>query len=151
MLIAEVLQKPAFPAGDLDEMKRGSLSRIEAARTDPQAIADLALRRSLSPYLSGDFRYVPTLDESVAAVNAVSIGDIQSFYKQFYGASNAEAALVGNFDPAQATQELTDLLGGWKSPSPFERPVGIYKPTSPTRKCLQPRTRPMPSILSPVF
>jgi zinc protease len=130
MLIAEVLQKPAFPAGDLDEIKRGSLARIDAARTDPQAIANLALRRSLSPYLSGDFRYVPTLDESVAAVNAVSIGDIQAFYKQFYGASNAEAALVGNFDPAQATQQLTDLLGGWKSPSPFERPVGIFKPTA---------------------
>ena len=73
---------------------------------------------------------MPTLDERVAAVNAVSIGDIQSFYKQFYGASNAEAALVGNFDAAQTTRELTDLYGGWKSPSPFERAVGIYKATA---------------------
>ena len=129
-LIAEVLQKPAFPAADLEEIKRGTLSRIEAARTDPQAIANLALRRSLSPYLAGDYRYVPTFDESVAAVNAVSIGDIQSFYKQFYGASNAEAALVGNFDAASAAKELTELLGGWKSPSPFERAVAIFKPTS---------------------
>jgi zinc protease len=132
-LIAELLQKPAFPAADLDELKRGTLSRIEAARTDPQAIANLALRRSLSPYLPGDFRYVPTLDESVAAVNAVSIGDIQSFYKQFYGASNAEAALVGNFDAAGATQVLAEL-GGWKSPSPFERAVAIFKPTSSDSK-----------------
>jgi zinc protease len=130
MLIAEVLQKPAFPAADLDELKRGALSRIESARTDPQAIASLALRRSLSPYLSGDFRYVPTLDESVAAVNAVSLGDVQTFYKQFIGASNAEAALVGSFDAADATKQLTELFGGWKSPSPFERAVGIYKPTA---------------------
>jgi zinc protease len=130
MLIAEVLQKPAFPAADLDELKRGALSRIESARTDPQAIASLALRRSLSPYLSGDFRYVPTLDESVAAVNAVSLGDIQAFYKQFFGASNAEAALVGNFDATDATKQLTELFGSWKSPSPFERAVGIYKPTA---------------------
>jgi zinc protease len=134
ILVGEVLQKPAFPAADLDELKRGALARIEAARTDPQAIANLALRRSLSPYLSGDFRYVPTLDESIAAVNAVSIGEIQSFYKQFYGASNAEAALVGNFDAAGATKELTELLGGWKSPSPFERAVAIYKPTSSDSK-----------------
>ena len=133
-LIAEVLQKPAFPAADLEEIKRGTLSRIEGARTDPQAIANLALRRSLSAYLAGDYRYVPTFDESVAAVNAVSIGDIQSFYKQFYGASNAEAALVGNFDPAGAAKELTELLGGWKSPSPFERAVAIFKPTSSDSK-----------------
>jgi zinc protease len=130
MLIAEVLQKPAFSSDDLDELKRGTLTRIEAGRTDPQAIANLALRRSLSPYLSGDFRYVPTVDESVAAVNAVSIGDVQAFYKQFYGASNAEAALVGNFDAAQTTQQLTELYGGWRSPSAFERAVGIYKPTA---------------------
>ena len=128
-LIAEVLQKPAFPAADLDELKRGTLARIEAARTDPQAIAQLAMRRSISPYTPEDFRYVPTLDESIAAFNAVSSADIQSFYKQFYGASNAEAALVGNFDPAQATKELADLFAAWKSPSPYLRAAAIYKPT----------------------
>jgi zinc protease len=128
-LVAEVLQKPAFPAADLDELKRGTVSRIEAARTDPQAIANLALRRSLSPYAPGDFRYVPTMDESLAAFNAVSIADVQSFYKQFYGASNAEAALVGNLEPAEATKQLTDLLAAWKSPSPYERAAAVYKPT----------------------
>jgi zinc protease len=129
-LISEVLRKPAFPSNDLDELKRDSLSRIDAARTDPNAIAGLAMRRSLSPYAPGDFRYVPTFDERAAAVNAVSISDIQSFYQQFYGASNAEAALVGNFDGVGVTQELTNLFGTWRSPSPFERPVGIFKLTS---------------------
>ena len=133
-LIAELLQKPAFPAADLDELKRAALSRIEASRKDPQAIANLALRRALSPYPQGDFRYVPTLDESAAAVNAVSRADIESFYEQFYGASNSEAALVGNFDAADATRELTDLCGGWKSPSPFARAVGVYKPTTSEAK-----------------
>jgi zinc protease len=133
-LIAEVLRKPAFPAGDLDELKRGALARLETARTDPQAIAGLALRRSLSPYPAGDFRYVQTLDESVAAINAVSLGDIQSFYKQFYGASYGEAAFVGDFDAAGATKELTVLYGGWKSPSPFERALGIYRPTASDTK-----------------
>ena len=133
-LIAEVLQKPALPAADLDELKRATVSRFDSARTDPQAIANLALRRSLSPYVAGDFRYVPTLDESVAAFNAVAIGDVQSFYKQFYGASNAEAALVGNFDPAQVTQQLTELFGAWKNPSPYERAVGVYKPTASDSK-----------------
>jgi zinc protease len=126
-LISELLRKPAFPSSDLDELKRDSLSRIDAARTDPNAIAGLAMRRSLSPYAAGDFRYVPSLDERAASVKAVSISDVESFYKQFYGASNAEAALVGNFDGAVVTHELSEHFGAWKSPSRFERPVGIFK------------------------
>jgi zinc protease len=129
-LISELLEKPAFPPEDLDELRRAGLSRIEAARTDPQAIANLALRRSISPYATGDFRYVPTLDERAAALEAVSSSDVQSFYRQFYGASNAVFALVGNFDGAAVSRELTEQLGGWQSPSPYERPVSIYKPTS---------------------
>jgi zinc protease len=133
-LISEVLRKPAFPSSDLDELKRDSVSRIDAARTDPNAIAGLAMRRSLSPYAPGDFRYVATLDERATAVKSVSLSDVQAFYKQFYGASNAEAALVGDFDGATVTRELTDLLGAWSSPSPFTRPVGIFKATASDNK-----------------
>jgi zinc protease len=129
-LVAEILKQPLLPAPDLDELKRESLSRIDGARTEPNAIAGLALRRSLSPYVPGDFRYAATLDERAASVKAVSIGEVQAFYKQFYGASNAVAALVGNFDGPAVTKQLTDLFGSWKSPSPYERPVGIYKSTS---------------------
>jgi zinc protease len=135
-LIAEVLQKPAFPAADLDELKRGTVSRIEASRTDPQALASLALRRALSPYTPGDFRYVPTAEESIAAFSAVTIGDAQSFYKQFYGASNAEAALVGNFDPAQVSKQIAELFGNWKSPSPYQRAAAIYQPTASGSKVI---------------
>lgn len=135
-LIAEILQKPAFPAADLDEIKRGTVSRIEASRTDPQAVASLALRRAVSPYAPGDFRYVPTAEESIAAFNAVTIADTQSFYKHFYGASNAEAALVGNFDPAQVSKQISELFGNWKSPSPYQRAAAIYQSTAGDSKVI---------------
>jgi len=129
-LVAEILKQPLFPTADLDELKRDSLSRIDTARTDPQSIVGVAMRRSLSAYAPGDFRYVPTLDEHAEAIKAISIGDIQAFYKQFYGASNAEAAIVGNVDPAAVTKQLAELLGDWKSPSAYERAVSIYKESS---------------------
>jgi zinc protease len=133
-LVSEILRQPLLPASDLDELKRESLSRIDNARTDPNAIAGLAMRRSLSPYAPGDFRYAATLDERAASVKSISISDIQTFYKQFYGASDALAALVGNFDGPAVTKLLTESLGSWKSPSPYERPVGLYKLTSSESK-----------------
>jgi zinc protease len=133
-LAAEVLKQPAFPLSDFEEVKRDTLAKIDAARTDPNAIAGLALRRSLSAYSLGDFRYVQTLDEHAASVSAVSVGDIKNFHSQFYGANNAEAALVGNFDGAAATKLLTELFGSWKSTSDYVRAVALYKPVTADTK-----------------
>ena len=129
-LVNEVLRQPRLPAADLDELKRETLARIETARTEPNSIAGLAMRRALSAYAADDFRYVATLDERAAAVKSTSISDIQSFYAQFYGGSNAEAALVGNFDGPAVTKQLSESLGAWKSPRPYERPVALSKPPS---------------------
>jgi zinc protease len=129
-LVAEVLKQPSLPASDLEELKREGLARIDTARTDPQSIVGVAMRRAMSPYAPGDFRYVPTLDEHAAEIKAVSIGDIQSFYNQFYGASNAEAAFVGNFDASAVSKQLAELFGSWKSPGAYARPASIYKPTT---------------------
>jgi zinc protease len=133
-LASEVLKQPAFPSSDFDELKRDTLAKIDTARTNPNAIAGLALRRSLSPYPLGDFRYVQTLDEHAASVSAASIGDIKNFHSQFYGANSAEAALVGNFDGAAATKLLSELFGSWKSATDYERAVALYKPVTADTK-----------------
>jgi zinc protease len=129
-LVSEILKQPLFPASDFDEMKRDSVARIESATTDPNAIAGLALRRTLSPYLRNDFRYTPSFEEHIAAIKAVSIGDVQAFYQKFYGANNAEAAFVGNVDPDPVGKQLTELLGTWKSATSYERAAAIFKPSA---------------------
>ncbi len=124
-----MLQQPAFPADQLDEIKRGRLAQIESSRTEPQALAGQAERRYLSPYNQGDFRYVPTFDEQATEVGKVTVADLQKFHKQFYGASHGEVALVGSFDSAVANKTLADTFGSWKSPSPYERAAAVYKKT----------------------
>jgi zinc protease len=128
-LAAEVLQQPAFPADQLDEIKRQWLAQNDSSRTDPQALATLAERRYLSPYPAGDFRYVPTFDEEAASVGKVTVQDLQQFQQRFYGASDGEAAFVGSFDPQAVTQALQRNFGSWKSPSAYLRPPAVYKPT----------------------
>ena len=77
-LAAEVLQQPAFPADQLDEIKRQRLAQIDSSRTEPQPLATQAERRYLSPYAAGDFRYVPTFDEQAAAVSKVTAQELQA-------------------------------------------------------------------------
>ena len=120
-LVAEVLREPAFPADELDTLKREETTELEESRADPQAVALRASRRENNPYPKGDPRYAPTLDESIAATRAVSVDSLSRFHSDFYGAGNAEIAIVGDFDAAAVKTQLTELFGGWKSPSAYTR------------------------------
>ncbi|HEX3837674.1 MAG TPA: pitrilysin family protein [Steroidobacteraceae bacterium] len=128
-LAAEVLQQPAFPADQLDEIKRQRLAQIESSRSEPQSLASQAERRYLSPYAPGDFRYAATFDEQAAAVSKATVQELQQFQQHFYGASNGEAAFVGSFDPAVVTQALQRDFGSWKSPNAYVRAPAVYKAT----------------------
>jgi zinc protease len=126
-LAAEVLQQPAFPADQLDEIKRQRLAQIESSRSEPQSLATQAERRYLSPYAPGDFRYVATFDEQVASVSKITVQDLQQFQERFFGASNGEAAFVGSFDPDAVTQALQRTFASWKTPGPYVRAPATYK------------------------
>ena len=130
-LTAEVLREPSFPESELEQLKRQRATRFEAARSEPQDIATRALARHANPYPPGDPRYAPTVDESLASNNAVTLDDVKRFHAQFYGASNAELAIVGDFD-ADATRALvTELFGSWKSPSAYARVPDPFRANVP--------------------
>ena len=120
-LVAEVLREPSFAAPELETLSRERSTALEASRTDPQQVAVRALRRDGNPYPVGDPRYAPTLDEELAWRKAVTPEAMRKFHSQFYGASNAELAIVGDFDPAAIRPLITELFGNWKSPSVYAR------------------------------
>ncbi len=130
-LTAEVLKDPVFPAAELETLKRQRNTRFETAKSEPQDIAQRALGRHDNPYPPGHPRYVPTIDESIAWNNAVTVDGVRNFHKQFYGASNAELAIVGDFDPEAMKALVTELFGNWKSPAPYARVPDPYRVAKP--------------------
>lgn len=120
-LAAEVLREPAFPETEFEQFRQAAISSVENARTDPQGQAVNALRRHVSPYPKGDPRYYATFDEEIDNYKKLSLADVKKFYADFYGASNAELAIVGDFDAAEVQKLVAELFGAWKSPVPFEQ------------------------------
>jgi len=120
-LLAEVLKEPAFPANEFDTLKQEQLSALEEQRSDPEAQAFNAFNRRLGPYPKGHVRYTPSLDEEKSDTEAARLEDAQGFYREYSGGSNAELALVGDFDAARASALLEELFGAWKSPRAYER------------------------------
>ncbi len=131
-LAGEVLRKPAFPQNEFDKMKQEQLAGIEETRTDPTSIAYNVFGRISRPeYPKDDPRYSETFDEQIASIKAVTLDQVKTFYKDFYGASDATAAIVGDFDQKEAEAVLKEVFGDWKNPVRYKRYSTDYQPVAP--------------------
>ena len=136
-LVAEVLREPAFPEKEFEQVKQARLAGLEQQKTEPNAIAQLALMRHLNAYPKTDPRYVRTTEESIADTKAVTLDDAKKFYKDFYGASNAEIAVLGDFEAESLQQSISKLFGDWKSPSTFQNLRREYKPVAAANESIE--------------
>ncbi|HKI94402.1 MAG TPA: pitrilysin family protein [Gemmatimonadales bacterium] len=126
-LVREVLRMPAFDTSEFRQLQQANLAQIEQQKSEPTALASVAYGRYMHPYPKDDPRYTPTFAEQAAAYGSATVEDARTFYRTFYGASNGEMAVVGDFDPAAVTAEVTSMLGDWKSPGPFARVTQEYQ------------------------
>ncbi len=133
-LVAEILREPAFPASEFDLLKQENLAGIEQNKSEPTQIAFTAYGRHLSPYPKGDVRYISTPEEDIAEINATTLDQAKQFYKDFYGASNAQLTVIGDFDDKEIAKLATDLFGDWKSPRPFTRVPSLFKDVAPVNQ-----------------
>jgi zinc protease len=97
------------------------VTALQASLSEPEALASDALAKHFNIYPKGDWRYSPSIEESIAEVQGAKLEDARQFHQQFYGASPAEIAIVGDFDEASATALLKELFDGWTPAIPFEQ------------------------------
>jgi zinc protease len=130
-LVSEMLREPSFPESEFDSAKKQRLAGIENRKTEPGALAPLALERALNPYPKNDVRYVGTIDEQIEDTGKVTLDDVKKFHAQFYGASHGELVMVGQFDPAALSKAAAELFGNWPTPAPYQRITQDFEKTAP--------------------
>ena len=136
-LMAEVLREPAFPDKEFDLLKQENLAGIEQQKSEPTQIAFTAFNRQINPFPKGDPRYVSTPDEDIADMNAATLDSAKQFYHDFYGASNAQLTVVGDFDEQEITKLTNQLFSDWKSPRPFKRVPSVFRDIAPANQTFQ--------------
>ena len=126
-LVAEILRKPAFDSTEMETLRNEQLAQLESGRSDPQALAVLAMQRILTPRPKGHPEYVPeTLDEAIGILKSVALVDVKAFHADFYGAQNGDISIIGDIDPAQASALATRLFGDWTAKNPWVRIPNTY-------------------------
>ena len=136
-LVGEILHEPAFPQTEFDQLKLETLTQIESQKTEPQSVAITELNRHFNIYPKGHPLYSSTLEETIANTKAVTLDDVKKFYKDFYGASNGQMTVVGDFDEKEIGALAQEIFGNWKSPSGFTRIKSEYRAITPIDKSIE--------------
>jgi zinc protease len=128
-LVSELVREPVFPESEFAILKEQSIASIQEARTDPQALAQLALARATSRWPVGHPNYPETFDEALANLEATTVEDVREFYRDFYGPQTGNIVVVGDFDEAEVRRVVQESFADWESPHPFQRiATPFYEP-----------------------
>jgi len=120
VLMTDMLKNPIFDATELEKLKTQDLARLEQNKTEPSFLASRKIGQINQRYKIGHPLYRMTLDEEIAAINAVSPTDMQAYYQNFYGISdNATLVAIGNIDEQSLKTYFEDEFGDFKSDLPF--------------------------------
>jgi zinc protease len=137
-LLKQVLREPLLPADQFELLKRERIAALEQAKTEPAMLAPRALQRQLNPYPKDDIRYVPTTDESLERLKAVTYEQVAQLYHDYLGSQDGELTIVGDFDPAACHEILHETLSGWKAAKPYARiPMPIVGEQNGSRQSIE--------------
>jgi zinc protease len=120
-LLGEILREPAFPAAEFETSQRRMEQMTSSGRTEPAMLSRNKLSRALSAYPPDDVRYVPTLEENVDRIKAVTLEQVKSLYESQVGGADAELGVVGDFDSESTLKLVKQILAGWESKVPVKR------------------------------
>jgi zinc protease len=127
-LAMEILREPSFPESDFEQIRSAQIAGLDRSRTEPGTLVSRLLQANLSPYPPTDVRYIRTIDEEIADLKKLTIAEVRRFHQEFYGASNGELVVVGQFEPSGVQKVATELIAPWKSPLPYTRIVNNFIP-----------------------
>jgi zinc protease len=130
-LALEVLTQPSFDEAEFDQLKRERLAALESQRSEPNAIASRTLARHDQPWPKGHPNYVPTLEEEIEELSAVTLDDVKQYYASVYGTSSGTFTAVGAFDPATVQPILEEYLAAMPARVEFERVANPFHATEP--------------------
>jgi zinc protease len=118
-LAADVLRNPAFPESEFEQFRLQSITGLESARKEPGTVAALAMSEYFDPWPKGHPFAYKSIDQSLADLRAIKREDAIAFHRDFYGTTEGEISIVGDFDPAAVKAQLQTLFGDWRSAKPY--------------------------------
>ena len=114
-LLADVVLRPTFPAGELDRLKKERLAALIQAQDNPAASIGYAFPRVV---YGPTHRYGTPASGLAPAIEAITADEVRAFYKEHYVPGNATIVVTGDVTLAAAKTGLDTAFAGWPSSGP---------------------------------
>ncbi|MFN7130459.1 MAG: M16 family metallopeptidase [Myxococcales bacterium] len=127
--IAEIVQRPTFPAREVEQARKRTLGRIQTELDNPSSLAGDAISR----LAFGRHPYGLPAHGTLASVKSFTRADCQRFFRDVYVPSEASLIIVGDVGVEEAFALAEKYFGKWKAP-PVEHPslASFQMPASPS-------------------
>jgi zinc protease len=137
-IVEDILKNATFPEAEFEILLEEAIAEIEESRSEPQSVASERLEKYTSPYPKGHPFYAYSLDENLAGIKTIKIGDLKQFHKDFYGVTNGTTiAVVGDFDQNAIDAQIKKMLEGWNSKAKYARIPAQMKSVTPINEKLE--------------
>jgi len=111
-LMAEVVRFPSFPQVELDRVKREHLTDLRRAKDDSGFIAE----QIMPSLIFGNYsKYGHSSVGTEESVSSFTKGDIDSYFKDYYGPQNATLVIAGDVNLDEAKTEVSAAFGDWSN------------------------------------
>lgn len=113
-VLADVLQHPTFPAGQIPRLRNQKLVHIQERDQDTQQVANLRFYASLFP----DHPYGRANSGYANTIGAITRADLEAFHAARYTAAGSIIVIVGDLETAAALDLVQAHFGDWRGPVP---------------------------------
>jgi zinc protease len=110
-LLVEVLQRPSFPAEELDKLREQVLGGLAREREETSARAFAALMRGLYP--EGHPLHRRSIEAREQEVRTLTRDELADFHTAVYGPATIALAVVGDVEAAQVASLFDEELAAW--------------------------------------
>ena len=133
-LAGHLMTRSTFPEKEFETLKSQMIQGLKARSDDPRTKASDAITKHFDTYPKGDPRHTETSEELLAEIEAVTLDQVKDWYKNVFGTTEGNFAVVGDFDEEAVKKALSEKIVGEKTKTvKFERVVREYRPVKADR------------------
>jgi len=109
-LFADIALHPAFPANELERLRKNRLTSLLQVKDRGPEMAN----RAYAAIVFGSAAYGRPLSGDEASTNAIQQADVRRFYDTYFRPNNATLLVVGDVRPDDVERRVRGLFSAWE-------------------------------------